>query len=106
MNKAKLEIPEKQIKDFFKKWNVKELSLFGSALTDNFNKDSDIDILVSFGKDSRAALFVFDLVHMESELEQLFGCDVDLVSSRGLEHSRNSIRRDAILNSAELLYAA
>jgi len=102
--KAKLEIPEKQIKDFCKKWNVNELSLFGSALTNHFNKDSDIDLLVSFGEDLRHTLF--DLVHMESELEQLFGCDVDLVSRRGLEHSRNSIRRDAILNSAELLYAA
>ena len=104
MIKAKLEIPEKQIKDFCKKWNVNELSLFGSALTNHFNKDSDIDLLVSFGEDLRHTLF--DLVHMESELEQLFGCDVDLVSRRGLEHSRNSIRRDAILNSAELLYAA
>jgi uncharacterized protein len=104
MNKAKLAIPEKQIKEFCKKWNVKELSLFGSALTDNFNKDSDIDILVTFGEDSHHTLF--DLVHMETELEKLFGCDVDLVSKRGLEQSRNSIRRDAILNSAELLYAA
>jgi uncharacterized protein len=43
---------------------------------------------------------------METELEKLFGCDVDLVSKRGLEHSRNNIRRDAILNSTELLYAA
>jgi len=104
MNKAKLKIPENKIREFCKKWNVKELSLFGSALMDNFNKDSDIDILVSFGEDSRHTLF--DLVHMETELEKLFGCDVDLVSRRGLEHSRNSIRRDAILNSAELLYAA
>lgn len=104
MNKAKLAVPQKQIIEFCKKWNVKELSLFGSALTDNFNKDSDIDILVTFGEESQHTLF--DFVHMETELEKLFGCDVDLVSKRGLEHSKNSIRRDTILNSAELLYAA
>jgi len=43
---------------------------------------------------------------MENKSEQLFGCDVDLVSKSGLEHSRNRFRRDAILNSAERLYAA
>jgi uncharacterized protein len=104
MNKAKIKIPEKQIREFCIKWNVKELSLFGSALSDNFNKDSDIDLLISFNEDSRYTLF--DFVHMENELEQLFECDVDLVSRRGLEHSRNRFRRDAILNSAERLYAA
>lgn len=103
MNAIKIKIPEKQIREFCKKWNIKELSLFGSVLTEGYSKDSDIDILVSFSDDSQHTLF--DLVHMEDELKQLFGRDVDLVSRRGLESSRNYFRRNAILNSAESLYA-
>jgi len=103
MGKRRIEIPEKQIKDFCKKWNIKELSLFGSVLTEKFNQDSDLDILVAFSDDSEHTLF--DLVRMEDELKQIFGCDVDLVSRRGLEYSRNHIRRNAIINSAEPLYA-
>jgi predicted nucleotidyltransferase len=103
MNTRKIKIPEKQITEFCKKWNIKELSLFGSVLTEDYSKDSDIDILVSFSDDSQHTLF--DLVHMKDELKQLFGCDVDLVSRRGLESSRNYFRRNSILNSVEPLYA-
>lgn len=99
-----INIPEDRIKEFCKKWKVKELSLFGSVLTDLFNRDSDIDVLVSFDDSSQHTLF--DLVRMENELKQIFGCDVDLVSRRGLESSRNYIRKNEIINSAEPIYAA
>ena len=42
---------------------------------------------------------------MENELKQIFGRQVDLVSRRGIESSRNYIRRNAILNAAEIIYA-
>ena len=42
---------------------------------------------------------------MQDELEALFGRRVDLVSRRGIEHSRNHIRRKSILGSAEVVYA-
>jgi porphobilinogen deaminase len=43
---------------------------------------------------------------MKDELEAIFGREVDLVSRRGLEMSRNHIRKQAILSSALVLYAA
>jgi len=46
------------------------------------------------------------MVRMEDELSVMFGRDVDLVSRRGIEASRNSIRRRAILESAKVIYAA
>lgn len=104
MGKRKFDIPEKEITAFCKKWDIKDFSLFGSVLTDNFTPDSDIDVLVTFGDNSHHTLF--DLVRMERELRQIFGCDVDIVSRRGLSFSRNYIRRDAILNSAETVYAS
>ncbi len=46
------------------------------------------------------------MVHMQQELEDILGRDVDLVSRRAVEASRNYIRRKAILSSAEVVYAA
>jgi hypothetical protein len=42
---------------------------------------------------------------MENELVKLLGREVDLVSRQALEESPNWIRRRAILESAETLYA-
>jgi predicted nucleotidyltransferase len=60
-------------------------------------------VLVTFDVDAKHTLF--DLVHMQDELKEIFGREVDIVSRRGIESSRNYIRRDAILNSAEEIYA-
>jgi predicted nucleotidyltransferase len=43
---------------------------------------------------------------MQDELQEILGRQVDLVSRRAIEHSHNWIRRKAILESAETLYAA
>ena len=104
IGKLHIDIPKAEIKAFCEKYDIKEFSLFGSVLSDDFGKDSDIDILVTFSNNSHHT--VFDLVHMEEELQQIFKCEIDLVSRRGLESSRNYIRKNAILNSAETIYAA
>ncbi|MFP4579198.1 MAG: nucleotidyltransferase family protein [Candidatus Sumerlaeia bacterium] len=93
---------EEKIADFCRRWNVSNLSLFGSALRDDFREDSDIDLLVAFSEDADPSLF--DLARMQRELQDIFGRKVDLVSRRGLESSRNYLRRDAILDSAETVY--
>jgi predicted nucleotidyltransferase len=103
MGKMKIHIPEARIADFCKKWGVKELALFGSALGDYFDDNSDVDLLVAFQEESGHTLF--DLVRMQGELRDLFGRQVDIVSRRGIEGSRNHLRREAILGSAERLYA-
>ena len=105
MSKTKphFEIPGEKIAEFCKKWKIREFSLFGSVLRDDFSPDSDVDVLVTFSEDAKHTLF--DLVHMESELKQILGREVDIVSRRGIESSRNYLRRNAILNSAEAVYA-
>ena len=104
MTRAQIKLPREKIAEFCKKWKIREFSFFGSVLRDDFRPDSDIDILVTFEEDARHTLF--DLVHMQDELKQIFGRDVDIVSRRGIESSRNRIRREAIINSAEAIYAA
>jgi len=104
MEKLRIDLPIEKIEDFCKKWKIQEFALFGSVLREDFRHDSDIDILVTFSEEAKHTLF--DLVHMENELKEIFGREVDIVSRRGIETSRNYIRRNAILNSAEAVYAA
>lgn len=101
---ARIPIPMEAVRDYCSRWKVTEFALFGSVLRDDFSPDSDIDVLVLFAPDAGATLF--DLVDMEDELSAMFGRKVDLVSRRGIEQSRNHIRRRAILDSAEVIYAA
>ena len=98
------EVNRARVAEFCQKWRISELALFGSAVRGDFGPASDVDVLVTFAPDSHPSLF--DLVQMEEELKEMFGRDVDLVSRRGIESSRNYIRRKAILRSAQVLYAA
>lgn len=101
MPKPQIEIPRESLTTFCSKWKVRELSLFGSALRDDFCADSDIDILVSFQEDAGWSLF--DWADMTDELKAIFGRQVDLVEKEAL---KNPFRRHAILTGREVLYAA
>lgn len=85
---------------FCKKWHIRELSLFGSVLRDDFRVDSDIDVLVQF--DEAAGWGVFDMLDMADELQQNMGRIVHIVEKDGL---RNPFRRDEILRTREVVYA-
>jgi len=104
MLNVKIKVPKSKIIAFCQKWKIVEFSIFGSALRSDFRPDSDIDVLVSFTSDAHPTLS--DMARMTDELKEIFGRDVDLISRRGIETSRNFIRRKAILESAEVIYAA
>jgi predicted nucleotidyltransferase len=104
MGKLQIEVPKLEVEEFCKRWKIIELSFFGSVLRDDFKKESDIDILVKFSP--HASWGLFDLVRMEEELSQIFRRRVDLVSKKAIENSRNWIRKQNILESAEVYYAA
>lgn len=101
---ARITVPSDGIAAFCKRWQVAELALFGSVLKDDFGPGSDIDVLVAFSEEARHTLF--DMGRMEQELTTIFGREVDLVERAGVERSRNYLRRRAILESAETIYAA
>lgn len=98
-----IEIPHQQIADFCRLWKITELALFGSVLRDDFDRTSDVDVLVTFAP--TATWTLLDHVTMQEQLKAIIGRDVDLVSRRGIERSRNHIRRQSILGSAEVIYA-
>jgi hypothetical protein len=101
MGQVNISIPEGRIRDFCRTWKIAELSVFGSVLREDFRPGSDVDVLVTFAKDASWSLY--DWVDMIAELREIFGHDVDLVSSRSL---RNPFRRHEILRTRETLYAA
>jgi hypothetical protein len=101
---ANITIPHGKLDAFCRQWQVTELALFGSVLRDDFSPNSDIDVLIEFDPEARWTLL--DFVQMRDELASIFGREVDLVSRRAVEASRNPFRRKAILQSARVIYAA
>ncbi|HWE96289.1 MAG TPA: nucleotidyltransferase family protein [Tepidisphaeraceae bacterium] len=97
----RIAIPEQQIIEFCRRWKVREFSLFGSAVRDDFGPESDVDVLVRFERDAPWSLF--DFVTMRDELADLFGRDVDLVEEESL---RNPFRRETVLRDKRVIYAA
>ena len=95
------DIPAEKIADFCKRHKITEFALFGSVLTQDFRADSDIDVLVTFRPDCGYSLF--DLASIQDELSQMLGRQVDLVEKQAL---RNPFRRQTILSSMEVIYAA
>ncbi len=102
MKAPAMDFHEEAMGEFCERWKISEMSLFGSALRDDFGPDSDVDVLVSFAPDAEWSLF--DHLRMEEELGGLLGRDVDIVTRRAVEKSANWIRRESILKSARLVY--
>jgi predicted nucleotidyltransferase len=101
---AKIPLPDLDIEDFCRRWQVSELALFGSVLRDDFRPDSDVDVLVTFAPGAHWSLF--DMVRMQRELESLLGREVDLVERSAVEQSENYIRRKRIIGSLVPVYVA
>ena len=83
------------------KYHIMELSIFGSSIRDDFNLKSDVDILVSF--DHNSEIDLFDIMELEKEFSQLLNREVDIVEKEALN---NPIRKDRILSTREIIYAA
>ena len=95
-----LDLPQSALAEICRRYEIKELMLFGSAVRGEMRPDSDIDLLVEFLPESKIDLL--DHIAAEGEFSQLLGRKVDLVSKRGL---RQRLRR-VILAEARSIYAA
>jgi len=71
MTTLQIDVPRQSLEAFCRKWQVRELALFGSVLRDDFRPDSDIDVLVSFASDAHWTLW--QLIEAEGELARLSG---------------------------------
>jgi len=104
MTPMNLGVEEEKLADFCRRWKVKQLAIFGSAVRGQLRADSDLDLLVTFVPDADWSMF--DHYRMENELVELFAREVDLTSSQAVKENPNWICRQEILNSAKVIYAA
>jgi len=96
----RLDIPKDAVAAVCRKYQVREPSLFGSALRDDFRPDSDLDLLVSFQPEARVGFVT--LARLARELSAVLDRKVDLVPKEGL---KRAIRAE-VLAEAEVLFAA
>jgi len=85
---------------FAKRHGILRLALFGSALRDDFDDDSDIDLLVEFAPGQTPGLI--RIAAMELELESMLGREVELRTYEDLSR----FFRDEVAAQARTLYAA
>ena len=75
-----IEMNLQRILDLCRKHKVKTLSVFGSILTDRFNDQSDVDLLVDFEPiDHDTFDYVGNYFDLKDSLEELFNRKVDLI---------------------------
>ena len=95
-----IEVDETKLASLCQQYQVRELSLFGSAARGEMRPDSDIDLLVEFLPDAQVDLV--DYAGLMLDLSGLLGRKVDLVSKNGLK----PLIRNSVLEEARLVYAA
>jgi len=88
------------LKKLCEQHHVNQLFVFGSALTHEFNKCSDIDFLVKFSGVNQEEYFD-NFLDFKERLESLFGRNVDLVEVQTL---KNPILIRSINRNKKLLY--
>ena len=103
--KTAISLPMDEVREICRRYDVAELSIFGSVLRADFRPDSDVDFLVVFQNDDYGP-WASKLMDMERDLSGLLGRKVDLVGRRAVEKSENYIRRRQILTSREVVYVA
>jgi predicted nucleotidyltransferase len=82
------------------RYQVRELAIFGSAVSGQLRPDSDLDLLVVFDEGARIGLVA--LGRLRNELSELFRRPVDLVPKDGLKQAL----RDQVLAQSRTFYAA
>jgi hypothetical protein len=93
-------LPVDEIARVCRRYQVKELALFGSAARGELRPDSDIDLLVDFLPEARPGLL--GLSALMRELSAVVGRPVDLAVKPALK----PLIRSGVLADAHVIYAA
>lgn len=91
-----------RIFDLCRKHKVRSLAVFGSILTDRFNDQSDVDLLVDFEPiDHNSFDYVDNYFGFRDALESIFNRKVDLIEEKSL---RNKYFIANISRTKQLIY--
>lgn len=74
-----------KIRELCVQHNVASLFVFGSAVSNRFNSESDVDLLVDF-KDVELYDYADNYFNLKSSLERIFKRKVDLLESKALNN--------------------
>ena len=97
-----IELNLNRIFELCRKHMVKSLAVFGSILTDRFNDQSDVDLLVDFDTtDHEKWDYVTNYFDLRDALERLFNRKVDLIEQGGL---RNKYFIANIIRTKQMIY--
>ena len=103
MNNKKIytidEIKDKAL-PIFMKYNVSEITLFGSYARGEANSNSDIDFLVVYPKN----FTLLKLASLEEELEQEFGKEIDIVSKNAYTRDMNDEISDYAILAKKIFF--
>ena len=95
-----ISVPKEQLAAFCRKRGITRLAIFGSALRNDFEPHSDIDVLVQFDPNGIPSLL--GMARLERELSELFGGRrVDLRTPEDLSR----YFRQRVIDEAEVQYA-
>ena len=97
MTTLSIDIPQERIRNFCREHHIRQLSLFGSVLRNDFSAESDVDMLVEFEPGHIPGLAFFS---MQRDLSELMGRKVDLNTANDLDPSF----RQAVLDEAQVVY--
>ena len=96
---VQIPVDRSKLATFCRKHKISRLALYGSVLSDRFQADSDVDVLVEFQPGSTPGLF--GIARMEQELSAIFGRRVDLRTPEDLSR----YFRQSVMAEAEVQYA-
>ncbi len=91
---------QNQIEELCRRYNVRTLFAFGSVLTDRFNEESDIDLIVDIA-DKDPLVYADNYFNLKFSLLDLFKRSVDLLEEKAI---RNPYLRINIDSSKQLIY--
>jgi predicted nucleotidyltransferase len=75
-----LEANVERVMEIIRRFDVSNPRVFGSAARGDDDETSDLDLLVDPGAD----ITFYDLARLQSELEKVLGCKVDVTTPNGL----------------------
>lgn len=91
------------LKDLCSLFKVKRLYAFGSVVSDSFNKESDLDFLITFDEKISIEQYTENYFSIHRKLKEIFNREIDLITEKSL---KNPYLIKSINESKELIYEA
>ena len=88
--------------DVLRSYPVKRAAFFGSIARGDISDNSDIDMLIEFLPGRGGVEFEFFGLHID--LEEAFGCHVDLITYDALEYEAKPRFRENVLRDVRVIY--